>query len=116
MKLSDEFESTVISAFNKEMGRYFNAYIEDIKQNGIDPKSKLFWALIAGCGNYAFEDSDGTWVISSKKPKLVHEQPINGGKGIYRWGYAPLICRLSSIKINYTGDWKDSLHYRGDYE
>lgn len=82
--------------------------VNRIKQNGIDPKSKLFWALMPF--DYAAQDDNGIWHAFKEKPRssITKLKPNH-------W-YAPHIAYRISIKISYTGDWKDSLHFRGDYE
>lgn len=92
--------------------------LEDIKQNGIDPKSKLFWAMMLPDVNYVAMFKDGTWRGYYSKPPIVTIEPDGD---IFDFDIATEmwcadIKAFFAIKIAYTGDWKDSLHFRGDYE
>ena len=86
--------------------------IEDIKKNGISPKSKLFWALISD--DYVVLD-DGDWIGYEDKPKFwvsfEYEPYIST-----RDEWSGCNNMLSGLKVNYTRRWQDSLHFRGDYE
>ena len=122
MIIDEEFDDRMLNMFSRE---HFMSLINDIKQNGIDPKSKLFWALIPKHMNYVakgyryrnddYYESDD-WVVFLEKPTFFHDE------GWMAWvddhNGNPMRCRGGDIglKINYTSDWKYSLHYRGDYE
>tara|TARA_R110000787_G_scaffold21425_5_gene63383 strand:+ start:1382 stop:1768 length:387 start_codon:yes stop_codon:yes gene_type:complete len=88
--------------------------INDIKKNGICPKSKLFWALAPHGVNYICLDSHKNVLGYSVDPR------IGGILIAYLWkdyfGSLDSFGFDIGIKTKYTGDWKDSLHFRGDYE
>lgn len=88
--------------------------IDSIKQNGIDPKSRLFWALMPEWVNYvALINPSRQWIGYDEAPKIG----VCNSSKVLTWVYPEVLawCPVG-IKMAYTGDWKDSLHYRGDYE
>lgn len=92
----------------------FNSIVEvdlaGIKQNGLELDSPLLWALLGKGINFVCLDKDNDPLGFGKEPLF------DGVFVIYRGGFLfnnenfyglPL-----HIKINYTGEWKDSLTKR----
>ena len=102
-----EYEATKIALqyMDKELraGRAVYVVLDDIKENGLDLDSPLLWALLRG--PWIAMNSSGDWTVFPEKPSLCNSA----------WGYMDMSNHSYSeisIKINYTGDWKDSLTKR----
>lgn len=86
--------------------------IDRIKEKGLKLDSPLLWALLPGWANYIFNCPISGWQYTDEKPIKI-ENAVAPTSSFY-WD-VERICTLGGniyLKINYTGDWKDSLTKR----
>lgn len=87
--------------------------MEDIKQNGLSLDSPLLWALLPNLVNWAAITCHGNKLViscpaiysnkdSSSGWTIPHTQRVMHGE----------LSDILNIKINYQGDWRDSLTKR----